>query len=321
MISPGIFVMLVLAMCICFIVPLSFFVILEKKRLRIVRSFWMGALSNFLGECLLMIFPFLLWRLHLDGWYGKFSTENIWGYAFFAAAMTAVCGGVVRFLIIKFGLKGQNRWLDAVSMGVGQGVLTSFLMTKGLSDRLFAAIALNNGVLADYSGQTGLQLARMEMELCSLDVVGLLFDACNVLCFILMQIGYSVMMYKGVKGKRWGLIPIAIVWQMIPNVLSVLLLNFTDAATRFLQGELVLTSEVSGISSLPVALLWPVKNHNFWLMGAYILLAAVGLLYAFREKNASVWGTNVEKNSSFFSSGRQNKPTKSIKDILKQMPK
>ncbi len=321
MISPWIFVVIVFGMCICFIPPLVFLVVLERKRFRIGRSFWMGALSNFLGECLLMVFPFLLWRLHLDGWYEKFSSENIWGYAFFAAAMTAVCGGGVRFLIIKYGLKGQNRWLDAVSMGVGQGVLTSFLMTKGLSDRLFAAIALNNGVLADYSGQTGLSLARMEMELRSMNIVVLLFDACNVLCFILMQIGYSVMMYKGVKGKRWGLIPIAMVWQMIPNVLSIVLLNFTNGTVRFLQGEIPFASETAGISGVPVALLWPTKTHDFWLMGAYILLAAAGLLYAFRERNASVWGTNEEKSGSFFNPGRQNKPTKSIKEILKQMPK
>ncbi len=289
MISAGIFVATVFSILICFVLPLGYLVVLERKRTRILRPYWMGALCFFVAEMILLL-PFLNILRDAGGWYANLAEKNTWAYAVFLAAMTAIFEGAARFLFISFALKERNRWIDAVSMGVGQGLVAAMFTGVTLVGMIFYYVALNGGVLGEVSGLSGDELAQMEAEIRALGVWDLIFLGIEQLCVIAMQVGYSVMVYKCVKGRQWALLPVSMVWQMLPNIMAT-----------------VLTPADGGT--------------NLWLEAVYLLLGAAGLFYAWHEKNSSVWGVNVDKGGSGWGVGRRKQPTKSIKEIMKQMPK
>lgn len=278
MISAWIFVATIFSICICFVLPFGYLVAVERKRTNVLRPYWMGALGFFVAEMLLLL-PFLNVLRSYGSWYDGLQEKNIWAYAFFLAAMTAIFENGVRILVVKFLLKDRNRWIDAVSMGVGQGLIAGLMTGVTLVGMLFYYVSINGGVLGEVTGLQGEALAQMEAEILRLGVLDLIFLGIEQLCAICMQIGYCVMIYKGVKGNQYGLFAAAVVWQMVPNVLATLL-----------------TPKEGGT--------------NLILESCYILLAAVGIFYAWREKNSSVWGSNEPK-----------KTEKSMKDIMRQMPK
>lgn len=279
MVSAWIFVATIFSIFICFVLPIGYLVVVERKRTNVLRPYWMGALGFFVAEMLLLL-PLLNVLRSYGSWYSGLQEKNLWVYGVFLAAMTAIFESAIRYLIVKFLLKDRNRWIDAVSMGVGQGLIAGLMTGVTLVGMLFYYVSINGGVLGEVTGLEGEALVQMEQEILRLGGVDLVFLGIEQLCAICMQIGYCVMVYKSVKGSQWVLLPAAVVWQMAPNVLAT-----------------VLTPEEGGT--------------NFILEGCYILLAAVGLFYAWREKNSSVWGSNEP----------QIKTEKSMKEIMRQMPK
>lgn len=280
MISAWIFIATIFSICICFVLPLGYLVAVERKRTNVLRPYWMGALGFFVAEMMLLL-PFLNILRNNGNWYAGLKESNLWLYAFFLAALTAIFENAIRFLVIKFFLKDRNRWVDAVSMGVGQGLIAGLMTGVTLVGMLFYYVSINGGVLGEVSGLEGEALAQMEAEILSLGAADLVCLGLEQLCALCMQIGYSVMMYQCVKKNNWVLLPAVVVWQMIPNVLAA-----------------VLTPEDGGT--------------NYILIGVYIVLAAAGIFYAWREKNDSAWEISNEPKKQ---------QGKSMKDIMRQMPK
>lgn len=279
MISAWIFIATIFSICICFVLPLGYLVAVERKRTNVLRPYWMGALGFFVAEMLLLL-PFLNVLRNNGTWYAGLKESNLWAYAFFLAAMTAVFENVIRLLVIKFLLKDRNRWVDAVSMGVGQGLIAGLMTGVTLVGMLFYYVGINNGVLGEVTGLEGEALAQMEAEILRLGIADLVCLGLEQLCALCMQIGYCVMMYQCVKKNNWVLLPTVVVWQMVPNVLAT-----------------VLTPEDGGTSYI--------------LVGAYVVLAAAGLFYAWRMKSDSGWELSNDPK----------KPERSMKDIMRQMPK
>ena len=279
MISAWMFVATIFSICICFVLPLGYLVAVERKRTNVLRPYWMGALGFFVAEMMLLL-PFLNLLRNQGSWYENLAEKNLWVYAFFLAAMTAIFENAIRFVVVKFLLKDRNRWIDAVSMGVGQGLIAGLMTGVTLVGMLFYYVSINHGVLGELTGLEGEALAELESEILRLTSSGLVCLGLEQLCAICMQIGYCVMIYQCVKGNKWVLLPAAAVWQMVPNVLAT-----------------VLTPEDGGT--------------NYALIGAYVLLAAVSILYVWRVKNSSVWRSN----------GQEKPGGKSMKEIMQQMPK
>lgn len=287
MISPWIYVATIISIIICFVLPLGYMTVLEIKRKRILRPYWMGALCFFLAEMIVLL-PVLNMLRNQGGWYVNLQEGNPVLYALFLAFMTALFEGAARVLFIKFLLKNSNRHIDAVSMGVGQGLLAVLMTGLTLVGMIFYYIAVNGGVLGEVSGLEGEALAQMEQELLRLRAADLIFLGIEQICSICMQIGYAVMTYKAVKGNKWVLLPVVVLWQMVPNILAATM-SFADGST------------------------------NYVLEVLYIVLAAAGIFYAWFERNSDVWGENVDvafgKPSSAKTSG------KSLKEIMNQMSK
>lgn len=279
MISAGMYVATIFSICICFVLPLGYLFAVERKRTNVLRPYWMGALGFFVAEMMLLL-PFLNLLRSQGNWYENLAENNLWGYAFFLAAMTAVFENAIRFVVIKFLLKDRNRWIDAFSMGVGQGLIAGLMTGATLVGMLFYYVSINNGVLGELTGLEGEALAALEAEILRLGSLDLVCLGLEQLCAICMQIGYCVMIYQCVKGNKWALLPAAVIWQMVPNVLAT-----------------VLTPADGGT--------------NYALIGAYVLLAAASILYAWRVKNSSVWRSN----------GQEQTGGKSMKEIMQQMPK
>ena len=280
MISAWIFVAAIFSICICFVLPLGYLFVVERKRTNVLRPYWMGALGFFVAEMILLL-PFLNILRNNGTWYADLSEKNIWAYAFFLAIMTAIFENAIRFVVIKFLLKDRNRWIDAVSMGVGQGLIAGFMTGATLVGLLFYFVAINSSTLGEVAKDLDAEgLAALEAEILRLGSLDLVALGLEQLCAICMQIGYCVMVYQCVKGNKWVLLPAAVVWQMVPNVLAA-----------------VMTPENGGT--------------NYALIGAYVLLAAAGIFYAWRVKSSSVWRNN----------GQEKPGGKSMKEIMRQMPK
>lgn len=279
MISAWIFIATIFSICICFVLPLGYLVAVERKRTNVLRPYWMGALGFFVAEMMLLL-PFLNVLRNFGGWYGGLKDNSLWAYAFFLAALTAVFENGIRFLVIKFFLKDRNRWIDAISMGIGQGLAAGLMTGVTLVGMLFYYVSINGGVLGEVTGLEGEALAQMEAEILRLGALDLVCLGVEQLCALCMQVGYCVMMYQCVKKQKWVLLPAVVVWQMIPNVLAA-----------------VLTPEDGGT--------------NYILIGVYIILAAAGIFYAWREKNSDGWEFAITPK----------KAEKSMKDIMRQMPK
>ena len=265
MISAWMFIATIFSICICFVLPLGYLFAVERKRTNVLRPYWMGALGFFVAEMMLLL-PFLNVLRNQGSWYADLAGNNIWAYAFFLAVLTAIFENAIRFVVIKFLLKDRNRWIDAVSMGVGQGLIAGLMTGVTLVGMLFYYISINNGVLGELTGLEGEALAELEAEILRLSSLDLVFLGVEQLCAICMQIGYCVIMYQCVKGNKWALLPAVVVWQMVPNVLAT-----------------VLTPADGGT--------------NYVLIGAYVLLAAASILYVWRVKDSSVWRSNGQEKT------------------------
>lgn len=263
MISAWVFLATIVSIGICFVLPLGYLFVVERKRTNVLRPYWMGALGFFVAEMILLL-PFLNLLRNSGSWYDTLQTHSLWGYAFFLAFLTALFENAVRFVVIRFLLKDRNRWVDAVSMGVGQGLIAGFMTGATLVGMLFYYVSINNGVLGELTGLEGEALAKLQEEILRLSSLDLLLLGLEQLCAICMQIGYCVILYQCVKGQKWALFPAAVVWQMIPNVLAT-----------------VMTPEDGGT--------------NYVLIGAYVLLAAASICYVWKEKSSSVWRKNGQE--------------------------
>lgn len=267
MITVSVFITTIISLCICFVLPLCYLFMVEKRRANILRPYGMGALGFFIAQVIVRL-PLLNVIRGMSTWYDTLQDGNIWVYALFMAFTTALCECLVRYLFIRFALKDRNRFIDALSMGVGHGFVESVLFTGvTLFGVFFYFICINTNTLAEVTGLAGTELENLAAQCKELTAVDMLLLGTERLSSMAMQAGYTVMLYKSVKGEKPLLALAAVIWQMLPNVAVVLMPEY-------------------GI-------------HEAGIQIVYAVLGLAGAAYVYLVRKDSVWKlTNEIKTDS-----------------------
>lgn len=265
MIAVSVFITTVISLCICFVLPLGYLFAVERKRTNVLRPYWMGALSFFVAQVIVRL-PLLNTLRSATDWYEKLPEGNVWIYALFVAFTTALFECVVRYLFVMFALKDRNRFVDAVSMGIGHGFIESLLFTGvTLLGLFFYFICINTNALAEVTGLTGAALEELESQCMAMTAADMFFLGVERLASMAMQVGYTVMIYKSVKSKNIVLALVALLWQMVPNMIVVLFQAF-------------------GIGEIGIQI-------------AYVVLGILGVGYVYMERKDAVWKLTNEKKA------------------------
>lgn len=270
MIHTSVFITTVISLCICFILPLGYLFAVEKRRTNVLRPYWIGALAFFIAQVILRL-PLLNVLRTGTSWYAGLQEENIWLYALFVSFTTALLETLARYIFIRLTLQDRNRFIDAVSMGVGHGLVESVLFTGvTLLGLFFYFICINTNTLAEVSGLSGTALEELQNQCMSMTAMDMFILGLERLSSMAMQVGYTVMVYKGVKSKNLVLIPAAMLWQVIPNMIVVLFPDF-------------------GIGDIGIQI-------------AYVVLGALGIFYVYSVRNHGVWKLKNEQIAESLSS-------------------
>lgn len=265
MISAGVFVTTIISLCICFVLPLGYLFAVEKKRTNVLKPYWMGALGFFVAQVIVRL-PLLNTIRGIGDWYDKLPETSIVLYALFMAFTTALCECMVRYLFVMLTLKDRNRFVDAVSMGVGHGLVESVLFTGvTVFGLLFYFICINTGSLAGVTGLSGSELDALAEQCMALTAGDMFLLGMERLSSMAMQTGYTVMIYKSVKDKKPLLAVAAMLWQMVPNTAVVLM---QDADMPEIGIQLV-----------------------------YLALGLLGILYVYMVRKDKVWKLTNEKTA------------------------
>lgn len=265
MISAGVFVTTIISLCICFVLPLGYLFAVEKKRTNVLKPYWMGALGFFVAQVIVRL-PLLNTIRGIGDWYDKLPETSIVLYALFMAFTTAFCECLVRYLFVMLTLKDRNRFVDAVSMGVGHGLVESVLFTGvTVFGLLFYFICINTGSLAGVTGLSGSELDALAEQCMALTAGDMFLLGMERLSSMAMQTGYTVMIYKSVKDKKPLLAVAAMLWQMVPNMAVVLM---QDADMPEIGIQLV-----------------------------YLALGLLGILYVYMVRKDKVWKLTNEKTA------------------------
>ncbi len=270
MISVPVFITTIITLCICFVLPLGYLFVVESKRTNVLKPYWLGAVAFFAAQVLirLPLMNTLGTNEATKEWYRGMVEGNVWVYALFVAGTTALVECLARYIMVRLTLSDRNRFVDAVSMGVGHG-LTESVMFTGITmvGLLLYFIYINTGTLGEMTGYQGAALEELKEQCLAMNSGDMLFLGGERLSSMAMQIGYTVMIYLSVKGRKPLLAVGAFLWQMIPNMLIVL---------------------------------QPAWGMSEWLLlGIYGVLGALAVFYVYSQRNNSIWKlTNEKKEES-----------------------
>lgn len=145
MVSPLLFVFVIMNMLIGIAIPVALFVFLRKKYKLSGYSFWIGVATMF-------IFAFVLEQiLHtivLFSPAGNTLQNNIWLYALYGGFCAALFEETGRFLAMKFVMKKQHADnMNAIMYGAGHGGFEAlYLLVIGMINNLIYSVVINTGM-------------------------------------------------------------------------------------------------------------------------------------------------------------------------------
>lgn len=253
-ISTATLLVMALDMAVAFLLPFILYFILRAKRDVTAKPFLFGFLVMFL-------FSLVLKNLVSYGLISVVSDlmDNIWFYGIVGGLMAGIFEEMGRYLAMRFTLtKYYDNDHNAIAYGLGHGgfelifilgitmisnITIGMLISSGNTDALFAG--LTNPV----------DIATMNdsiQELCSASPLMFLISPIERAAAYIAQIGFSVVIWFGVKNKDKMALPIAIVMHAV--------LDSVAAIVFGLSGSYALTEILIWILAVAIAL----YAKNIW---------------------------------------------------------
>lgn len=217
---------------IALVMPIAVFIYLAGKKDRYLKPLVIGALTFLIFQVLTRI-PLLQLVLPNMTWYLVLSMTNPVLYALFLGLTAALFEELGRYVMIRWLLKNNRRWLDAWSFGIGHGGLEAVLLV-GLNALL--TLVLYGG--AEMTSPLLMAAAGLER-----------------LSAMTMHLGWSIMVMLSIRRKKAGYLLIA-----------VFLHTVLDAGVVFLQqaGLAVLLIEVILLACAGCMVVFIVRAKNYW---------------------------------------------------------
>lgn len=236
-------------------VPIALLIVGKKKYHAKISSFFIGAGTFLLFAMVLeQILHLLVIRVG-----GLNEQSNRWLYYIYAAAAAAVFEETGRLIAMKFWMKKRLDFANGLMYGIGHGGCEA-IMIGGLANinNLISMLMINSGAM-----QQSLALLPDELKNQTLEQLSALWTTPTSLFFasgierivaLLLQIGLSLMIYKAVRTKKWGMAAIAYVLHFAVDFVAVAGANYCSV----------------------------------WIMEVFIFVAAIGTLFLSLQINKQV---------------------------------
>jgi uncharacterized membrane protein YhfC len=252
--------MILLNLFICFILPITVFIFLQKKYKRLFKSFLLGALAFFISQIVIRI-PILNNLLPNFFWYNIFQVKYPYLYWIFLGLTAGIFEEVFRLFFIKTCMKRNHHFIDSISFGMGHGAIEAMIIT-GLSNLnlLIYSIMINNGTL--YLNSLNLPQATLDTifyQCTNLKGFDVIFGGIERIIAMGIHIGLTVIIFEGIIKKK--------TFKYL--IFAVLIHTAIDSSIGFM-------SQMFGFSALTMEVIFGI-------------ISLVLMFYVFKAKNRVNW--------------------------------
>lgn len=193
----------------------------------------------FITGCLTMfVFAFILEQIMhtivLTSKAGTAIQGNVWLYGLYGAMAAAVFEETGRFLAMKFVLKKEaDNPTTGIMYGAGHGGFeAAYLLGMGMMNNLILAFMINSGQKAAlYAGADAItagQITAQLTALCTTTSWMFLVGIVERVFAIILQIGMSMFMWRGVAQKKTGFIFLTFAIHFVADFLTVIVGNYSN---------------------------------------------------------------------------------------------
>jgi len=220
---------MIITMCIAVCVPVILLIVGKIKYKAKISSF-------FIGAGIFILFALILEQiLHTvvisaAGGQEKFAS-NIWLYALYGGAAAAIFEETGRFIAMKFFMKNRMDRENTYMYGVGHGGIEAIIIVGfGMINNIITAIMINNNaissVLALLDDQMRETTYQQISQLWMLPSYQFYLGGIERISAIALHIGFSFLMYQGVKFAEKKYICMAFGIHFLVDALTVLISNY-----------------------------------------------------------------------------------------------
>lgn len=264
MIDAGVFIGLGAGIAVCVALPVGGFLWCRRRYGAVARPFFIGVLCFLVSQVLTRI-PIVSVLLPRQAWFVLLSSSNYLLYGLFMAFTAGLFEELGRYLCVRFLLKRNRGWGDAVSFGFGHGGFEAVVIT-GLSlvTYLIYCLMINNGSFTAFVSVLPAEQSEALLALIGGMTIGdgLMGGAERVIA-VALHVGMTVIVLRGFAvGKPGRYTLYAILVHTIVDFFAVIL---------------------------------PVWGVTGWTMEAvFALMAAAVLLWALRMRTRTDWEPKEE---------------------------
>lgn len=227
MISTFTIAALVVNILICFGIPIAACIYFYHKRLHCGHSVFMGMVVFLIAQLFLRlpIVDFIMaWPPMHD------VLQNTWVYALFLGVTAGVFEEGGRYLGYLASMRENRRFVDAVAYAIGWGGLEAMLMV-GVS-------SVNNLLIALFADESVPLFASLE----EMSPVAILLSGVERILYLVVQIGFSVLVLLAIRKGRAGLLWLAgaIALHLLVDAPLPILMDILGLSAYAVEGYLVI---------------------------------------------------------------------------------
>jgi uncharacterized membrane protein YhfC len=243
---------------ITLVLPVALAIYLYKRFQISLRALLVGALVFFVFQMTLRL-PFLSWLAQME-WYKNWVLGQSWVHQLYLSIFLGVSAGVFeeigRFLGYKYLLRNELEWKNGLAFGTGHGGIESILLVgMTMINNIMLSQLINAG---KFESQIGSKLPagvaqNIKETLINTPSWLFLMGGLERILAIIIQIGFSLLVLKGVMTKRYRYL-----------IYAVLLHAVVDIPAGLYQMKVINVGAAEFITSIfaGVAFFWIIKSKD-----------------------------------------------------------
>lgn len=243
------------------LLPVIILIVLGVRKKLSVTPMFIGVLAFFVSQVVLRL-P-ILSVLGTQSWFKSFAENNYIVYVVVIGGFTAgLFEETARYLGVKFILKKQRGYQDAISFGLGHGFCEAILIT-GLTfiNYLIYCIMINGGTFDTLAKAMPSATAQQLISVLTAATAGNIYIGIAERVFaVTYHVFATVLIFKGINSKKIGYYFLAILAHTILNSGAVLLAKYVNVWAS--EGFLLVVSILAFLYIIKQKKLFPVKSSE-----------------------------------------------------------
>lgn len=260
MVSNSVIAMIILDLVICFVLPIIVFVFIQRRYKKTFKSFILGALAFFSSQIVLRI-PIINSLLPQFAWYNVFQIKYPYLYWVFLGLTAGIFEEIGRLVLIKLFMKKNQRFIDAITFGLGHGAIEAMIIT-GLSfiNIMIFSIMINTGTFeANLANLPQATVSAIYSQCTSLTPLNTILGGIERIIAMGIHIGLTMIIFEGVRKNKSGLY----------LIIAILVHGAIDASIGFM-------SQMFGFSTLAMEVVFAAISISL-------------MIYVFKSKKRVKW--------------------------------